>query len=52
MGKRRNQAGKGDQRRPCQISEREAKLRWALAFGKITREEFDKVMKEYKNEKV
>lgn len=33
---------KGSQRRPKQISEEEWSLRYDLAFGKITREEFDK----------
>lgn len=38
------EAGKGDTRRPraVHISEEEYGLRWALAFGEITREEFDK----------
>ena len=34
--------GKGSKRRPPQISEAEEGLRYDLALGKITREEFDK----------
>ena len=32
--------GKGDLERPSSISEEEKDLRWSLAFGKITEEEF------------
>ena len=32
---------KGSTRRPCQISREEEDLRWALALGRITKEEYD-----------
>jgi uncharacterized membrane protein len=40
--------GKGDKRRPKFISDAEEDLRYKLAFGKITREEFDKEMEKLK----
>jgi uncharacterized membrane protein len=43
--------GKGSRRRPTLISEKEETLRWDLAMGKITREEFDRKIKEIKPEK-
>lgn len=33
--------GKGSARRPCQISREEEDLRWELAMGLITREQFE-----------
>jgi hypothetical protein len=33
--------GKGSNRRPCLVSEEESDLRWKLALGQITREQFD-----------
>jgi len=35
-----HEAGKGSARRPSQISREEEELRWKLAEGKITREQF------------
>lgn len=35
-------AGKGDKRRPCQISPEEEELRWGLALGEISQKEFNK----------
>lgn len=37
--------GKGSGRRPTLISREEEELRWALAYGGITRQEFDRKMK-------
>lgn len=44
-------SGKGSHRRPTFISKEEEDLRWKLAFGKISRKEFDKKMKELKHDK-
>jgi len=41
--------GKGDTQRPRLVSQEEYYLRWALAFGKISREEFDKEMERIEN---
>ena len=38
------EAGKGDTYRPILCSQEEWGLRWDLATGKITREDFDKEM--------
>ena len=35
---------KGSQRRPRQISREEEDLRWAFAYGKIDREDFEREM--------
>lgn len=47
-----NQAGKGDKRRPPNISREEYDLRWALASGHITfgrfEERYRKLMKQGK----
>lgn len=40
--------GKGDKQRPRQISRREYDLRWALAFGAITFEQYKKKLRELK----
>jgi len=45
----RGDAGKGDARRDIDISDEEYGLKYDLAFGKITREEFDKRMSELDN---
>jgi len=42
-------AGKGDGRRESDISDEEYGLRYDLAFGKITREEFEKRMNKLDN---
>ena len=42
--------GKGDKQRPRAVTQEEYALRWKLAFGKMTREEFDKEMERIKNE--
>lgn len=42
---------KGSKRRPRQISREEEELRYGLAFGKITREEFDKEMEKLNDSK-
>ena len=39
-------AGKGDVTRPSDCSEEEYVLRWNLAFGKISREDFEKQMEQ------
>ena len=39
-------AGKGDKQRPISISTEEWGLRYDLAIGEITQEEFDKAIKE------
>lgn len=41
-------SGKGSKRRPCQISKHEEDLRWKLAFGYISFEEFERRMHEIK----
>lgn len=38
--------GKGSARRPCQVSREEEDLRWELAMGLITREQFDQKLRE------
>ncbi len=43
--------GKGSKRRPCQISRVEEDLRWNLAIGKITFEEWCAGMQKIKQEK-
>ena len=40
------QNGKGSERRNKNISSEEEDLRWKLAFGKISEEEFNKAMKD------
>lgn len=40
--------GKGSQQRPRFISDEEWNLRWDLAYGKTTIEEFDRRLKEIK----
>lgn len=40
-------AGKGDSKRPISIPEEVYGYRYDLATGRITQEEFDKLMKEY-----
>lgn len=42
-------AGKGDGRRESNVSDEEYGLRYDLAFGKITNEEFEKRMSELDN---
>lgn len=42
--------GKGDTRRPTQISRQEERIRWKLAYGKITFREFELRMKELKKQ--
>lgn len=37
--------GKGDTRRPTQISQAEERIRWKLAYGKITFKEFEARMR-------
>lgn len=46
----KNNSGKGDCPRPMFISNQEYQLRWMLAFGVIDRKEFEKRLKEIKNE--
>lgn len=46
-----DEAGKGDTPRPILCSREEYGLRYDLATGKITRQEFDKKMKEIQNGK-
>ena len=41
-----NDAGKGDDRRPCQTSREEEELRYSLARGEISRKEYDRKYKE------
>lgn len=43
---RKSDAGKGDARRPCLISPAEYELRYDLAFGRISRAEFEKKLRE------
>ncbi|MDD5434886.1 MAG: hypothetical protein PH343_05600 [Nitrospira sp.] len=43
--------GKGDKRRPALISPEEEELRWDLAYGKITKVEFDVKMEELEQRK-
>jgi len=40
-------AGKGDEKRPIDISREVYGYRYDLATGRITKEEFDKLMEEY-----
>lgn len=47
---KRNEAGKGDSPRPRFVSDEEYQLRWMLAYGVIDRKEFNKKLKEIKNE--
>ena len=42
--------GKGDDRRPMQISHDEYELRWAFMLGYVTIEEFYKKKKELEND--
>jgi hypothetical protein len=44
---KRGGAGKGDKRRPISISEEVYGYKYDLATGRITKKEFDKLMKEY-----
>ena len=39
--------GKGSGRRPCLIPRWLQDIRWKLAYGKITRKEYDKIVKEH-----
>lgn len=39
--------GKGSKRRPCLIPEWQRQLRWLLAYGRLTEEEYNKEVKEY-----
>ncbi len=41
---------KGDNRRPCLIPQWKYTLNYDLAHGHITREQYDKVIKEYEDE--
>jgi len=41
-------SGKGSNRRPSQISKEEERIRWKLAFGEITFDEFERQYKELK----
>lgn len=45
------QSGKGSRQRPKFISEEEWELRYDLATGNITKEEYDKKIKEIKNDR-
>jgi hypothetical protein len=47
--KRDTGAGKGDKPRPTGLSQKEYGLRYDLATGAITREEFNKAMEELQN---
>jgi len=38
-------SGKGSKRRPCCVSRKEEGLRWDLAFGKISKKEYDEAVK-------
>lgn len=44
---KRGGAGKGDKRRPTAMPSEVYGYKYDLATGRITREEFDKIMKEY-----
>ncbi len=44
-------SGKGSKRRPSFIGEEEYSLRWDLAFGYISQDEFDANMKNLRREK-
>jgi len=46
--KHKSSAGKGDLPRPRFISDEEYSLRFDLAFGKISKEEFEQKMKKLK----
>ena len=46
--KYKSAAGKGDLPRPMFVSEEEYELRYKLAFGLISRREFDKKMRKLK----
>jgi uncharacterized membrane protein len=39
-------SGKGDQRRPPQITRHEESLRWAFALGEITKEQYEQRYRE------
>ncbi len=41
---------KGSKRRPCLAPRWLVELRWMLAYGTITREQFDKAVKEHEND--
>ncbi len=41
--------GKGSHRRPCLVPQDEVDLRWALAYGEISRDEYDRKMKAIKD---
>lgn len=41
--------GKGDKQRPSQVSHEEELLRWKLAFGKITFDEFKRQYQQLKS---
>ncbi len=41
---------KGSARRPCLMPRWLQDVRWDLALGKITREEYDKIIKEHEDE--
>jgi hypothetical protein len=45
---RKSDSGKGDSPRPYANSREERDLRWAYAYGYLTKEEFDKHYKELK----
>ena len=44
------QAGKGDSTRPSTVSDEEYSLKWDLAFGNISKEEFEKELKKIKED--
>ena len=48
--KKRSSAGKGDDRRPCSITNEEYGLRYELATGRITLEEFEERVAALKTE--
>lgn len=45
----KSDCGKGDTPRPRLVSDEEYELRWQLAFGEITKEEFGCRLKEIKD---
>jgi len=44
--------GKGSGKRRCLIPRWLEDLRWDLAFGKIARKEYDKIIKEHEDESI
>jgi len=50
--KHKSSAGKGDLPRPRFISDEEYSLRFDLAFGVISKEEFDKKLQKLRNKRI